>query len=230
MEPRLQRLIELWDRSLEQGLDAAGRRELEGLLADAPLCEQLTQWQSAAAYGEADPPAETPRLDAAVRAAFRNRVAMKRWLPWILAAGLGAAGLMAWSAASGDGRTRALAVAVEDQPDRWVEPQAQPTPRRSLGLPPGYGQRPSRLLGLGRSVSLDFRAPGAVPVRVEVVDASDHCVRTLMQGDLPLGPASRTWDGKDDAGRALPRGSYRLRARTYTELLAEKQVELSPAP
>jgi hypothetical protein len=229
MEPRLQRLIELWHRSLEQGLDSAQQRELDALLADAPLCEQLAQWQAAASPAEPEPSADTPRLDAAVRAAFRRRVAFKRWLPWLVAAGLGAAGLMAWSASCGDGRTHALAVAVDQDPDTLLDASAAPAPRRSLGLPPGYGQRLSHRVGLGREARLDFRAPGS-DVRVEVLDASDHCVRTLMQGPLPAGAASQAWDGKDDAGRVLPGGRYRLRARTLTDLLAEKQVELSPAP
>lgn len=231
MDPRLQRLIELWQRSLEQGLDGALQGELNGLLADAPLCEQLAQWQAAASPGEPDPPAETPRLDAAVLGAFRRRVALKRWMPWLLAASFAAAGLLAWAAFGGDGRTRALPMAIEAQPDRVATPRAAaPAAPRPLGPPPGYGQRPSRLLDMGREVRLEFTVPAAGPVRVEVLDAQGRCVRTIIQAVLPAGPASRRWDGKGDDGKALPAGRYRLRARTYSQLLGEKSVELSPAP
>ena len=142
MDPQLQRLVELWSRSLELGLDAGLRRELDGLLADAPLVERFTQWQAAAAAGEAEPSTDTPRLDAAVLAAFRWRVALRRWMPWLVLTGLGAAGLLAWASLAGGGRTQALPMAVEVQQDAvTVAPVlAALAPRPTLGPPPGYGQ------------------------------------------------------------------------------------------
>jgi hypothetical protein len=230
MEPRLQRLIELWSRSLEQGLDASAQRELDALLADAPLLEQFTQWQAERSPHEPEPSLDTPRLDAAVKAAFLRRAALKRWLPWAALGALAFGGMMAWAGSAGSARTEALPVAEEAQPDAVAEARPQPTPRRTLGLPPGYGQRLSHKVGTGRQARLDFRLAAPAEVRVEVLDASDRCVRTLLQGPRPAGASSQAWDGKDDAGHALPGGAYRLRARTYTDLLGEKQVELSPEP
>jgi len=37
-------------------------------------------------------------------------------------------------------------------------------------------------------------------------------VRTLAAGEVqPAGPQLRRWDGRDDAGRPLPSGSYLVR-------------------
>lgn len=47
----------------------------------------------------------------------------------------------------------------------------------------------------------------------EITDASGQVVRHIDLGMRPAGMASFTWDGRDDAGRALPEGHYGLQAR-----------------
>lgn len=43
---------------------------------------------------------------------------------------------------------------------------------------------------------------------LRVYDASGRAVRTLMDGRLSPGSYQATWDGRDDAGRAMPSGVY----------------------
>jgi hypothetical protein len=60
------------------------------------------------------------------------------------------------------------------------------------------------------TVTLRLAVPGAVAahVRVDVFDARGRLVRRLVDGMLPAGSANRIWDGRDDAGHALPSGVY----------------------
>jgi len=51
--------------------------------------------------------------------------------------------------------------------------------------------------------------PGAASLRV--LDASGRVVRTLLASDPGRGPRSLDWDGRDDAGRSVASGSYRVR-------------------
>lgn len=44
--------------------------------------------------------------------------------------------------------------------------------------------------------------------RVSLHDATGRLVRTLVNGALPAGSNALSWDGMDDAGRALPAGLY----------------------
>ena len=46
-----------------------------------------------------------------------------------------------------------------------------------------------------------------------VFDASGRKVRTLMSGGFARGETVSTWDGRDDAGRAVPQGLYFARLR-----------------
>ena len=46
------------------------------------------------------------------------------------------------------------------------------------------------------------------PVELTIHDLSGRRVRTLASGVREAGPASATWDGRDDGGRALPPGLY----------------------
>jgi hypothetical protein len=51
--------------------------------------------------------------------------------------------------------------------------------------------------------------PGAASLRV--IDARGRVVRTLLATDPGRGPRSLEWDGRDDGGRAVASGSYRVR-------------------
>ena len=59
----------------------------------------------------------------------------------------------------------------------------------------------------GASVNLDSPAQ---KVTVHIVDASGNTVRTLEMGPRGAGAMSITWDGKDDAGQPVPKGTYKI--------------------
>lgn len=48
----------------------------------------------------------------------------------------------------------------------------------------------------------------AADVTVKITDAAGHTVRTMDLGSMAAGVNSATWDGKNDAGDAVPDGSY----------------------
>jgi flagellar basal-body rod modification protein FlgD len=53
--------------------------------------------------------------------------------------------------------------------------------------------------------------PGtAADVEIKIVDASGKTVRTIEAGAMTEGVNAVTWDGKDDAGNAVPAGSYKF--------------------
>jgi flagellar hook assembly protein FlgD len=58
---------------------------------------------------------------------------------------------------------------------------------------------------------LSFDLPGAGQVRLAVFDAAGRLVRVLVDGQLPAGPCSVAWDGRDRAGREVGSGGYLAR-------------------
>jgi flagellar basal-body rod modification protein FlgD len=61
----------------------------------------------------------------------------------------------------------------------------------------------------GGETSLSYVLPQqAEQVVVKITDSSGSTVRTLTQGQTAAGASSLVWDGKNDAGTALPSGTY----------------------
>jgi hypothetical protein len=62
-------------------------------------------------------------------------------------------------------------------------------------------------------------SPGA-EVRIDVFDVSGRRVRTLVQGAIPPGRHSVTWDGRDGAGRHTSAGVYftRMQAAGFSQV------------
>jgi hypothetical protein len=56
--------------------------------------------------------------------------------------------------------------------------------------------------------------PTRAQTTVVLFDASGRMVRRLQGGDLPAGVIPLSWDGRDDAGRAVPTGLYLVRITT----------------
>jgi len=55
-----------------------------------------------------------------------------------------------------------------------------------------------------------YTLPGdAVSVKLSIVDDAGHAVRTIT-GEKNVGAHELAWDGKNDAGTALPQGTYKL--------------------
>jgi hypothetical protein len=59
-----------------------------------------------------------------------------------------------------------------------------------------------------RPVTVRFAMAVAGPVRVSIWDVRGRRVRTLLDGVVGAGSRSLTWDGRDDAGRAVASGIY----------------------
>jgi hypothetical protein len=76
------------------------------------------------------------------------------------------------------------------------------------GFRPGRAMlaaRPNPTRGGGRIV---FDIPAAGHASLRVFDLEGAVVRTLIDGPMPAGPGSITWDGRNDRGKALPSGVY----------------------
>lgn len=86
-----------------------------------------------------------------------------------------------------------------------VEPFA-PAPAHPVELAPPY-PNPAR-----GPVSLAVRAANGGPIRIEIVDVSGRSVRRVELADLGEAPRTWLWDGRDDRGRQVPAGYYRVRA------------------
>jgi hypothetical protein len=97
------------------------------------------------------------------------------------------------------------AQAFNGEGEKLDVPNPGPTHGVSLGLP---RPNPSR----GRTV-LTLQLSTESAVRVEVLDVAGRHVRTLAAGRLGSGAREISFDGRDDAGRDLPPGVYRVRAR-----------------
>jgi flagellar hook assembly protein FlgD len=58
------------------------------------------------------------------------------------------------------------------------------------------------------ATSIAYALPKGTTVRIEVLDASGRRVRTVVNGEVGPGEQTATWDGKNDAGKAMAAGVY----------------------
>jgi hypothetical protein len=78
-----------------------------------------------------------------------------------------------------------------------------------------------------RAARIAFRLRTATRLTVVVVDSGGKVVRTLVSGRrVPRGLAVVSWNGRDDAGRLLPDGSYKPRVH----LSSDRRTILLPNP
>lgn len=92
----------------------------------------------------------------------------------------------------------------------------------AIGEPLGAGPiaPPMRLTLVGApnpfrgQITLSIEAPQAGEQRVDVSDVAGRRVRQLDRGGFQAGSRQLTWDGRDDQGRALAPGLYRVTVRT----------------
>jgi len=90
------------------------------------------------------------------------------------------------------------------------------TPVRDPDLPDA-GARPRLTVApnpFNPRAEVSFALPAADRVRLEIFDARGRLVRQLLDGNLPAGAHTVTWDGLDDAGRVAASGVYRARLAT----------------
>ncbi len=84
-----------------------------------------------------------------------------------------------------------------------------------VGAPSSTGEMPL-VAGLSRAwpnpfnprINFSFDLPVSARARLAVYDLRGHRVTTLVDGILPEGSHSSSWDGKDASGRTVPAGVY----------------------
>ena len=71
-----------------------------------------------------------------------------------------------------------------------------------------------------------FDVPGQTTIRVEVgiYDSRGQRIAVLADGLFAAGDTTVDWDGRDDAGRAMPSGTYLVRVSTAAEVRTRKAV------
>lgn len=237
MEPRLELLIKLWSDSLEREIGQQAQAELELLLEDADLVEAFGRWQAERSATDGADPGPTPELDARVRNTFKSRSWVVRHWPQLLAAAAVLASLGVFINALQPRQPSARKVSVDERPlqmedgEAFNEPEADlpaATPRPTLSLPPGYGQRPTRLQArIADKVELVWTMPSDGDAEVRVVDKRGRLVHTVWSGHAEAGRYRNHWNGKDSEGRLVEPGSYKVQARYKGRTLAEQRADLS---
>jgi hypothetical protein len=105
---------------------------------------------------------------------------------------------------------------LPDPPVEPVEWMARHSMMRGLGGTP---------LGGGPALAIELQSPAQV--RVDLFDLSGRRVRNLADRVLPAGATVLPWDGRNDAGQAMPRGVYFARL-TGPGLSASARLLLAP--
>jgi hypothetical protein len=72
------------------------------------------------------------------------------------------------------------------------------------------------------STKVRFDLPANGSVRLSVIDLQGREVRVLASGSLVAGRHAYTWDGRDDAGHAMPSGLYFVRLDAQGRTLSRK--------
>jgi hypothetical protein len=84
--------------------------------------------------------------------------------------------------------------------------------------------RPNPSAGATR---LEFDLPSAARAQLAVFDAAGRCVATLVDGDLPAGRHSATWDGRNTGGDRAAAGLYFARLTTPHGVISRRIVRSS---
>jgi hypothetical protein len=83
---------------------------------------------------------------------------------------------------------------------------------QQVRLEPAIDQNRPNPFGTGTGIV--FRLPTSAPVSLRVFDTAGRLVRTLVDGQSEAGTHVISWDGRDEAGRALSSGVYYYRFET----------------
>lgn len=75
-----------------------------------------------------------------------------------------------------------------------------------------------------RNAGISFALAHAGDVKVEIRDLAGRRVRAVLVGSLASGEHEVRWDGRDDAGRVVPAGTYFAVVRTDSQLAAHRVV------
>jgi hypothetical protein len=91
-------------------------------------------------------------------------------------------------------------------------------------VPPASGLDPNAPNPFNPSTSIGFSLPRESPVRLTIHDLQGQLVRCLVDATLSAGTHTATWDGCDEAGRALGSGVYLYRLQTEESHQVRKMV------
>ncbi len=73
-------------------------------------------------------------------------------------------------------------------------------------------------LGEAKNARINFDlGADAKKVEIEILDENNQVRRTIVLDDVQKGEQSVLWDGNDNAGVAMPKGSYRFRIKATDE-------------
>lgn len=109
------------------------------------------------------------------------------------------------------------------------------TEQLKLERSPVYRTRVGKLLGPNcrcglASIPIRFVLRKRETLTVKIVDSNDRPVRTLLDsGPRPRGVQQFRWDGRDDAGRVVPAGTYKPRlhlARDHRTILMPNPIHV----
>jgi Zn-dependent metalloprotease len=82
----------------------------------------------------------------------------------------------------------------------------------------------SRPNPMQNQTTIRFALPAAGPVTVDLFDAGGRIVRTLAKGPRSAGVQELVWDGRDDAGHAVPSGVYYYRVQANGQEQTRKML------
>jgi len=93
-----------------------------------------------------------------------------------------------------------------------------------------HGNSPPQATGLtsiypnpfNPQTTIEFALAGAGAVELAVFDLRGRLVKALDRESRPAGHYRATWNGRDDAGRAMPTGTYFCRLVTSQGIQTEK--------
>ncbi|HEY3216017.1 MAG TPA: FlgD immunoglobulin-like domain containing protein [Candidatus Eisenbacteria bacterium] len=162
-------------------------------------------------YGQHLDPLGTPQWAPDGVALTSGGGSPRQWGPVAVTDGAGGA-IVVWT----DNRGGACGVDGCFPTDLYAAPVTSSGP---LAVP-GPGAPALRLLAphpnpMATTTSIGFSLPTARRLTVEIFDLTGQRVRTLASGrEYPAGTHTLSWEGRTDAGRALPSGVYVLRLST----------------
>lgn len=73
-------------------------------------------------------------------------------------------------------------------------------------------------------ITIGFKLPDAVSVKIDIYDSSGHRIRMLLEKDLPSGHHTVNWDGTDNLGNRVKSGVYFCRIQAGRSVGQNKLV------
>lgn len=101
----------------------------------------------------------------------------------------------------------------------WVQDAPEPNPQCTLRLTPAPNP-------FGTEMTVHFTLPAPVAGALDVYGIDGRLLRHLRAGQLPGGPQSIRWNGRDDQGNILPAGIYLVRLAAPLGVAQERILKI----